>query len=374
MVVKDFFAWQKYQFCNYNLFGFKEKAHQIAFNEWRAVAQLKQVVFITVLTAFLYLLFSSLHQFIVPHKFIQLMTLWHMLIIPLMLLFVAILAYMKKFCFLMTSFLIIAPIVAAIANIYIVSKFEGYTTYQTELYLIIFWVFMVSGLRLVHALNTALFIFIIAVISSIAIYPKSLDELIMHIFWMLASLSFGFVGAYLFEDTQKNVFLKHEELEKSSVTDKLTGLYNRKMFDDVVMKEIEKMKRYSHSFGIIMIDIDYFKNINDTYGHHAGDKVLIEIAQILKKNTRISDVLIRWGGEEFIVICLEVSEQDIKNISEYIRQKVEQTHFYKIDKLTISIGTTINREDDDINSIIKRADEALYKAKELGRNRIEYFN
>lgn len=368
---KRFFKWHAYQFCNYNLFGFKDKELQLEFNEWRSVSQLKQITFITTLTAFLYYLFTFIHQYLVLPEIVPIMTFWHLYIIPTMLLFVALLAHLKKFCFLMTGSLILATIVAAVANIHIVSMFNGFTTYQTELYLIIFWVFTVSGLRLIHALNTALIIFIIAVISSVEIFPMQMNELIMHIFWMLASLSFGFVGAYLFEETQKDVFLSHKELKKNAVTDKLTGLYNRKKFDEVMVEELEKSKRYNHSFGIIMIDIDYFKNINDTYGHNAGDKVLVEMAEILNKYTRASDISVRWGGEEFIVICLEVNKKTIVSLAENIRQKVEETHFFKIDKVTISVGATISREDDDIDSMIKRADEALYIVKNDERNRVE---
>lgn len=372
MGIHKFINWHNYQFCNYNLLGFESKSNQIKFNEWRLESQLKQITFITVLTAFLYYFFTFIHNFYIYNKVNELMTFWHMYVTPTILLSVSALSYTKKYRILMTAILIIAPIVAAIANIYIVSKFEAYTTYQTELYLIIFWVFMVSGLRFIHAFNTAMIIFIIAIVSSVYIYPKSsLEELLMHIFWMLASLSFGFMGAYLYQDSQKKVFLQQIELEKMVVTDRLTGLYNRKMCDDTIAKEIKKTKRSKYSFGIIIIDIDYFKNINDTYGHSIGDKVLVEMADILKNNTRLTDVLIRWGGEEFIVICMDVNKKGIESIAENIRQKVEQSNFHKTDRLTISAGATISREDDDINSIIKRADEALYRMKKDGRNKIE---
>lgn len=135
---KTFFKWHAYQFCNYNLFAFKDKELQLEFNEWRSVFELKQITFITTLTAFLYYIFTFIHQYIVLPEIVPIMTFWHLYVIPTLLLFVAILAYKKKFCFLMTASLMLATIVAAVANIYIVSKFEGYTTYQTELYLMIF--------------------------------------------------------------------------------------------------------------------------------------------------------------------------------------------------------------------------------------------
>ncbi|MCW9026607.1 MAG: GGDEF domain-containing protein, partial [Thiovulaceae bacterium] len=319
----------------------------------------------------LYYLFTFLHYQISPTKLLPTMIFWHLYIVPTILLFVALITYLKKHCVLMTSTLIAAPIIAAIANMHIISNIDGYTTYQTELYLIIFWVFTVSGLRLIHSTNTALIIFLIAIINSLIINPMQTDEFVMHMFWMLASLSFGFLGAYLYEDANKKIFLNHKDLEKNATTDNLTGVYNRRKFDEIILYEFDKTKRYKHRFGIIMIDIDYFKSVNDIYGHNVGDKVLIEMSELLKKNIRESDVLIRWGGEEFIIICFEINEESILNLAEKIRKQTEQSSFYKIGKLTLSIGVTLNKSDDDIDSITKRADKALYNVKNSGRNRVE---
>jgi diguanylate cyclase (GGDEF)-like protein len=368
---KRFFEWHRYKFCNYDIFGFKDKALQLEFNEWHSLAQRRQIIFITLLTASLYYLFTFIHNTIVTSEFSHIMTFWHLYVIPTMLLFTTYVAYLKKYCALMNASLMLATIMAAIANMHIVSNIEGYTTYQTELYLIIFWVFAVSGLRLIHSLSTGLLIVIISIVNSLVINPMLADAFVMHMFWMLASLSFGFLGAYLYEDANKKVFLNTKELQKSAITDNLTGLYNRRKFDETLLTEFEKTKRYHHSFGIIMMDIDHFKNVNDTYGHSTGDKVLMQVTDILKQNTRVTDILIRWGGEEFIVICYETNQDSIVKLAKKIRQAAELNSFEKVGKLTLSLGCTINKEDDDIDSITKRADKALYKVKNNGRNNVE---
>ena len=194
----------------------------------------------------------------------------------------------------------------------------------------------------------------------------------MHIFWMSAAFSFGFVGAYLLEKSNKNTFLTHEELLILSTTDSLTGLQNRSRLNDLLAEKVERFKRYSNKFAIAIIDIDFFKEVNDTYGHQIGDQVLVEMADVIKENIRLTDNLIRFGGEEFILVYEEVNLDEAIEIAQNLRLKVESHNFGVIKKKTISIGLTLCNEDDNIMSIIKRADEALYKAKRDGRNCIKF--
>ncbi|EDZ63517.1 protein containing GGDEF domain [Sulfurimonas gotlandica GD1] len=364
----------RYIFCSYNLFAFKDSQTQERFNEWRRPSRLKHISAISILTASLYLIFAYITRSFIPADILPLATLVHVYLVPSILILIALLAYFKIRYFLMTFLLIIAPIVAAIGNMLIVSEFEGYTTYQTELYLIIFWVFTVSGLKFIHALLSGLLIYISATLSAYLIYPMNTEAFVLHSFWMIAALSFGILSGYLLESSQKTIFLKKEELEKIAITDKLTGLYNRTMSDKVVKDELEKSKRYGHSFGLMMLDIDYFKNVNDTYGHLVGDDVLVEFTNILKKYTRSTDTLIRWGGEEFIIISLEVDKDGLMTLAEHIRKKVEGHNFKTVGTKTVSIGVTLNKDNDDINSIVQRADQALYKSKNSGRNRSNFLD
>jgi len=160
------------------------------------------------------------------------------------------------------------------------------------------------------------------------------------------------------------------EISVLATTDKLTGLFNRLKIEEYLENELQRTKRYNHQFSVILIDIDYFKNINDTYGHLVGDQVLVDFGEILKKRIRQTDIVGRWGGEEFLVVCPETSLNESTNLAESIRQAIENSKFNTIDKLTASFGIANYLENDTIDSIVKRADDALYQAKKNGRNRV----
>ena len=163
-----------------------------------------------------------------------------------------------------------------------------------------------------------------------------------------------------------------KELEKLAITDKLTGIYNRRQLDIIVSDEINRVKRFNKTFSLTILDIDYFKRVNDSYGHHIGDSVLIEISELLKANVRESDYIGRWGGEEFVIISPEIKIEGLIQFIEKIRKIIENYNFSTAGNLTASFGITVYTKEDTIKSIIQRADEALYKAKASGRNKVEY--
>jgi diguanylate cyclase (GGDEF)-like protein len=156
-----------------------------------------------------------------------------------------------------------------------------------------------------------------------------------------------------------------------SITDKLTGIFNRLKLDEVLNDEFNRSSRFKSNFGVIIVDIDYFKKINDTYGHLIGDEVLIEFAKILEKNIRRIDVLGRWGGEEFMIICPETNLKGTKKLAETLHEIVSKSEFPIVDNITASFGVSVYDGDENINEVIARADKALYKAKVNGRNRVE---
>lgn len=162
-----------------------------------------------------------------------------------------------------------------------------------------------------------------------------------------------------------------EQLEWLAITDRLTGLYNRLKLDTVLQAEIDRGRRSERHFGIMLLDIDHFKLINDSYGHQTGDDILKHLAQLLKAGIRGTDTVGRWGGEEFMVICPETDEQGLINLAEKLRLAIDSHTFPVIGKLTVSFGVSANQPDDGISDIIARADKALYTAKHLGRNRVE---
>lgn len=170
----------------------------------------------------------------------------------------------------------------------------------------------------------------------------------------------------------KELESKNIELERLSITDKLTNIYNRIKLDKTILEQLNLAKRYKVEFGIMIIDVDYFKKVNDTYGHQVGDTTLIEVANILKTNIRESDTVGRWGGEEFVIICPHTNLEGIKIVANIIRGKIEKHQFPVVGNKTASFGITIYQDNDNLESIISRADEALYNAKNNGRNRVEF--
>ena len=161
-----------------------------------------------------------------------------------------------------------------------------------------------------------------------------------------------------------------KRIEELSVTDKLTGLYNRLKLDEVLTMRIAEFKRYKTEFSIILIDIDDFKKINDTYGHDVGDYVLKTVAKTLKENTRTTDVVGRWGGEEFVVVCENTNLDEIYILAEHLRVIISEINFDMVGNKTVSLGIAQFKENDTISSVFKRADKRLYNAKTTGKNKV----
>lgn len=162
------------------------------------------------------------------------------------------------------------------------------------------------------------------------------------------------------------------ELTKEATVDPLTGVYNRVYFTKHINKILEEHQGNGMKSGVIFLDIDHFKKVNDTYGHDVGDYVLSTLAALVKKYTRDNDKLIRWGGEEFIIICEIDKNNSLKEMAEHLRVVIESYKFKDIDSLTCSFGCSVHNSDDEILNTVKKADEKLYTAKNSGRNRVEY--
>lgn len=163
---------------------------------------------------------------------------------------------------------------------------------------------------------------------------------------------------------------KNKILEKLAITDKLTKIYNRSKLDEIIKDELNRANRFETTFALCLLDIDYFKSVNDTYGHIVGDKVLVSFATLLKNSIRETDYVGRWGGEEFVFIITNTNQEQLLHFTEKIRKKIESHNFDIVKNKTASFGVTLFKKGDDIETIIKRADDALYKAKKSGRNRI----
>lgn len=162
----------------------------------------------------------------------------------------------------------------------------------------------------------------------------------------------------------------NKELKRISGIDKLTQINNRLKLDEVLQYELSRSARYGTNLSVLILDIDHFKEVNDNFGHLAGDLVLTELAGILKFCVRESDTVGRWGGEEFLVILPQTSLESALTVAEKIRASVEKMEIPNVEHITCSIGAASFHKGDDCNNLLSRADMALYHAKNGGRNRV----
>ena len=154
---------------------------------------------------------------------------------------------------------------------------------------------------------------------------------------------------------------------------KLTQLYNRLKLDEALVNETNRARRYKHDFSVVILDIDHFKTINDTYGHQSGDAALIQVAEILKQCARETDIVGRWGGEEFLIILPETPAAKAYAFAEKLRHLISSCALPTVGHLTASIGVAhFNPETDTPTNLLERADKALYEAKHSGRNKVVF--
>jgi len=180
-----------------------------------------------------------------------------------------------------------------------------------------------------------------------------------------------YIGVW--RDVTEKIKLMHS-WEKKASTDPLTKIYNMRFFYEIADRHLENIKRFQIPLSLIIFDIDYFKNINDTYGHQSGDNVINEIVSICQEIIRDEDILARYGGEEFVILLPNTDIENAKKTAERIRKKIESSKFNlkeKVTEVTISLGLTTYDQNQPVNikELIQQADEALYESKNNGRNR-----
>ncbi|WP_242513514.1 diguanylate cyclase [Halochromatium salexigens] len=162
----------------------------------------------------------------------------------------------------------------------------------------------------------------------------------------------------------------NRQLEVLSTTDQLTGVANRHKFVDIMTQEIVRAERYKSALSLIIADVDHFKTVNDNLGHDAGDRVLIAFAQLFVNKSRSCDLVVRWGGEEFLLLCPQTDLESATQLAELLRQRVAESDLGIGRPITASFGVAQYRASEDINNLITRADSALYRAKAQGRDRV----
>ncbi|MDX2494524.1 MAG: diguanylate cyclase [Desulfuromusa sp.] len=160
------------------------------------------------------------------------------------------------------------------------------------------------------------------------------------------------------------------QVEQLAVTDSLTETYNRRKFDETIIHEHQRAENGKIPFSLIMLDIDHFKRVNDKFGHSTGDQVLKHLSRLIRGLVRQGDLLIRWGGEEFLILLPSTLISEAGPFAERIRLDVEQEQFAEAGSITISLGVAQLRDGDSTDTLLKRVDNALYQAKQEGRNRV----
>ena len=199
--------------------------------------------------------------------------------------------------------------------------------------------------------------------SDFVIKPVRLEELLLRLRRVLKERQLG---------TERTRMM--EKLQKLAITDGLTKLYNSRSFYTQLELEVDRFNRYKHPLALLLLDIDNFKEYNDTYGHLEGDKVLVRFSQIIKSCLRANDSAYRYGGEEFTVILPETNGDEAKTVAQRIRASLEAEKYKpvpgKVARITISIGVTQCYPKEELSTFIRRADKAMYLSKENGRNRV----
>lgn len=201
---------------------------------------------------------------------------------------------------------------------------------------------------------------------------KALENIVKERTQALVSVNKALIDAHKTKDLVIEELKEAKKaLEIMAVEDPLTHLYNRRYMMDQLSKEAERFERYETPFTIIICDIDYFKSINDAYGHNCGDQILVSLSQVLKNALRKIDVLSRWGGEEYLILLPEVDLEAGIFVANRLREKIEKRVFQYLDEilhLTMTFGVASFKTGDTIETLIKNADDALYRGKNSNKN------
>jgi diguanylate cyclase (GGDEF)-like protein len=174
------------------------------------------------------------------------------------------------------------------------------------------------------------------------------------------------------ELTQLNTLLDKQakHMEVRAKRDPLTGAFNREGVEESLVEALNEWHVSAKRLSIVLLDLDHFKQMNDTHGHAAGDKVLVELSTLITSNIRSSDRFARWGGEEFLLVCRDSELKETTSLAEKLRSLIESHQFHGSAQVTASFGVASINVDENLEGLFKRADEALYEAKRTSRNRV----
>lgn len=328
-----------------------------------------QTRLVALLTALVYFSYSFLDTIMLSPQSALFAVPFHRYVMPLLLLLVALLSLIEKRLLWTTGLLMITPISAGIMNNFIVFYGQANPIYLAEIYIGILWLYAFSGLRIFQASSCVTIFFILTFIMH-SYAGLAREILYFHFFWSFFATAFGLLIAFLMERQNKIIARKNLALSEAADRDKLTGLYNRKKLEEFTASEISRCNRFEYTFSFAILDIDYFKEVNDAFGHSVGDAVLQEFSTIIQSHMRSTDLLARWGGEEFVIICVESKNTDTLSLLQRLKDAIQAHQFKEVGSKTLSAGLTQYQPGDNLETLLKRADLALYKAKAQGRNTI----
>lgn len=194
----------------------------------------------------------------------------------------------------------------------------------------------------------------------------------LQVFIVAFSLVMFSMAILVFQQQKSSQLLqaKKDVLEDLYRKDQLTQIWNRYRITEFIEVELSRMQRHQRSFGLIMLDVDNFKAINDQHGHAVGDKALVELCSLISLHVRDLDLFGRWGGEEFMIVATDTNEKSLMQLAEKIRALVEEHAFQDGHRISVSLGATLSEQGDSIMQIVDRADEALYQSKKAGKNQV----
>ncbi len=207
----------------------------------------------------------------------------------------------------------------------------------------------------------------------VADYPEPIRTRFVASSLALSTLTY--FHAWSAAKADEKVFALTRHIQELARTDDLTTIPNRRAATEAIQTRLMDLGRYAEQFGLLMFDIDHFKQINDRWGHDAGDRALIEVSHLVRTVLRQSDFFARWGGEEFLVLLPHTNDEETRLVAEKIRAAVAERVFHlgsTETPITVSVGATTVRQEDDMEKALRRVDEAMYEAKETGRNRVVF--
>ncbi len=189
---------------------------------------------------------------------------------------------------------------------------------------------------------------------------------------LLLLLFFAVVSLFVIQIERHQLIIekKNEELGRMATVDMLTGIYNRQGFAAIMRQKMASGKRHDFNLSLIMMDLDFFKRINDTYGHGIGDEVLTAVGKLLSEVARASDIVGRWGGEEFVIACTHTEPDGAVKLAEKVLSRLAALDFPQGIKMTASFGVAPFHPQDSLKEFVCRTDRALYRSKENGRNQV----